>query len=280
MQGKNSKLETQLTGLGLRIGKVFRDQLERRNQLVLKHVQFALHHFGHLPNLAEVLEPLVTESGDWRMGRRRFQNQLTQLFAAFILTQELGYSIEGLESKETRHVSPFVRRFQSKPNPPSCDILAKKNGKLYFAEVKEMSKEMSKKIESAYAVPDSWQARNNPNFAAFRAKYPDDPGFCFFTPTALDEIRVWIGNQVGDAVRKGAHYLICKVPVWSDHANGRLDADWVAEVFPGSYQIGPQQFVSARRSLPSQFFVGVYVIKHHQRLFVRYAQQQRSVVAA
>lgn len=276
MQGKKSKLETQLSALGLPIGTHFREQLERKNQLVLKHIRFALHRFRHLPNLAEVLEPVVTESGDWRMGRRRFQNQLTQLFAAFILNHDLGYSIEGLESKATSYVSPFARRDKSKPNPPSCDIVAKKNGDLCFAEVKDMSKQ----LETAYPAPDSWQAKSNPNFAAFRAKHPDDPGFYFFTPTTLDEVRVWIGNQVKDAVRKGAHFLMCNVPLWSNHANGRLDAEWVAEVFPGSHQIGPREFVSPRRSLPSDFFLGVHIIKHHQRLFVRYAQDQRSVVAA
>lgn len=121
----------------------------------------------------------------------------------------------------------------------SCDIKAEDNGLEIYYESKDAS----------YQILSRYTYRNN--------LYSDQ-----MSPSQIES---WVWKKIKEADKKGADYLICKVPVWigitEKHEPATYDK-WAKAIFKNIDQIGPAHFrIAISNVRPLKNLKGFYILK-------------------
>lgn len=155
-----------------------------------------------------------------------FQNTMTEAFAVHFVAKELNFTITQIEGS-LKVLSPH------RTKEKSCDMKCEdQGGSEIFFEVKDFSREL-----------------------IIREK----AGIRGYTPPTGEETKRWISNKVFEAIRKGANYLIVRIPVWHDAYEEPKSNDIDFAIFR-THEKQDEIPVTLSIEVPS-FFRGMYVIQ-------------------
>jgi hypothetical protein len=118
---------------------------------------------------------------------------------------------------------------------------ATKNGSPLYYEVKDSSSEITTSYEKHGAI--------------------------YFDPMDDQKVEQWIKEKTEDADRRGANFLICRVPVWSGKFadENEFYGDWgnriMKQHFLTKKRIGPQEFLVRPTFRIASHVQGVYILK-------------------
>lgn len=224
------------------VGYLAKD-LTRNNWKALRFPAYAISNLAYLKYLPEKIKEIATVEIENNQTKSRYYNLLTEFFGAWFISDTLGLHVNQIEysrSRASKIKSPHCS------TDKSCDIMvSERNSDIYF-EVKDMSSQTL-------------------------SKYPDNefPDFVHLTPPTPRGKKGFIQNQINEAVKKGANFLICRIPAWSTAGKPAFGTKWLKQIFPVK-KIGDKEFqIEGHEKLPN-FFQGVYLIKNRRYLLLRF----------
>ncbi len=214
--------------------------LQNNNWKALRFPAFAISQLPHLKNLKKNIQELANIKVIDNRAESKYRNQLTEFFGIWFISYLLKLKVAAIENKTSKVASPYAS------SNKSCDILVKRKGNLYF-EVKDLSKQtLSRRI--------------NRNF----------PHMVNLTPPTPTEKNRWIKNMVREAVKKGANFLICHIPVWNSKKVPGFGSKWLKRIFKNSKRIAKKEYLVETKLLIPNFFQGVYLIKGRRYLLLKF----------
>lgn len=173
---------------GIKLKGHLKSDVKERNYKALVYVIYAISNFGNNAKLREKIKNLASKRGANKNDiKRNYHNQLAEFHALYILTKRMGYNFVDFDVKSNKTYANA---------DTDCDLLIEKDGLKSFAEVKDCSSE----IKSTYS---------NGNCEHFTPKIPED-------------LEQWIKLQIKKADKKGADFLVIRVPVWQSQPSSNL----------------------------------------------------------
>jgi len=207
-------------------------RIEKKNYKTLKYIKCAINNLNDVRGMSELLKQLALIEVTGNNSKIIFKNSLTEIHAACFLSKTLGEKVLEVDSKSNAVISPHGE------SNKQCDIKTSNAiGEINYYEVKDASSE--------------------------QMSCEEKKGNTYFVPMGDEEVEQWMKNKVKVAVRKGANYLICRVPKWGDF--NEADEDWLDRVLNerfimqkrlNNYEI----IVKANFTVPS-YLKGMYILK-------------------
>jgi len=215
------------------------------NWLALRFPAYAIQNLPHMQNLKECFLELADITKDGNDSRSRYYNQLTEFHAVWFVSCILKLNVVAMEHRICPIRSPNCQ------NDCSCDILAKTKRRHFYFEVKDLSSETLSEYEDNSISQD-----------------------CVFFDPSLPSPRQhqWINRMLWKSVRKGANYLICRIPVWSPCGVRGFGTRWLHEIFGNVQRLGCREYALPAKSKVPAFFKGVYLIHNRRYLFLKSAR--------
>ncbi len=223
-------IQTYYSERGIEVVGPLAEAIATDNFRALRHVEYAIEHLASVSGMGELLRDLARIQKDGNHGKRIYLNSLTQLHAVGFAHKELKLHIQAVEAINQPVLSP--RRIGDK----SCDFRASDGHEESYFETKDSSAE---------------------TMSEHRIK-----GIIHFDPMNERKIGDWIINRCRNAEKKGADYLICRVPVWDNWEEEEREfyGKWIREVFEVKSQPDKNEVVISRPSGTGQL-KGIYIIK-------------------
>jgi len=173
---------------GIKLEGHLKTDVEESNYKALEYVIYAIDNFGNNAKLKEKIQNLALERGANKNDiKRNYHNQLAEFHALYILTKRMGYNFVDFDIKSNKTYANA---------DTNCDLLIEKHGLKSFVEVKDCSGETL----STYS----------------------DGNYEHFTPKIPEELERWIKPQIKKADKKGADFLVIRVPVWQSEPSSNL----------------------------------------------------------
>lgn len=203
------------------------------NRKMLFYYAYAIKHLLTVPGIPELLSNLANigrapDEEKTHEGERGYHNNMVELHGCYFIHQGLKMEIKDVE---------YDGHFIHSPNcigNSSCDIKGHLNGNDYYFECKDSSKEIVKQ-EPFYDVFITSPRTNYGN-------------------------REWLEEQMQAADKKGADYLLAKIPLWSQYKNRKRDLEWMKKVFPYSQHCGRNEFLFTKDAPQCKALKGVYIL--------------------
>ncbi|MEA3432101.1 MAG: hypothetical protein U9R01_05435 [candidate division WOR-3 bacterium] len=165
-----------------------KSDVEEQNYKALVYVIYAINNFGNNAKLRKKIKNLVSKrSANKNDIKRNYHNQLAEFHALYILTKRMGYNFVDFDVESNKTYANANT---------NCDLLIEKDGHKSFVEVKDCSGE----IISTYS----------------------DGNYEHFTPMIPEVLGQWIKLQIKKADKKGADFLVIRVPVWLNEHSSNL----------------------------------------------------------
>ncbi len=107
-------------------------------------------------------------------------------------------------------------------------------------------------------------------------------GVTHFEPSGDDKVERWIKDQVKEADKCGANYLICRVPVWLEDTTSIEDfyQDWVNRIFKTLFQVKRRlsecELIVKPNFSISPYMRGIYLLKAFGHIKVLLQQDESS----
>jgi len=244
MKSKKQIIEeyAQQIGHALRSNTYLAEDCDGGNWRALRFPAYAIQNLPHMENLRECFVDLANIVMKGNESRSRYYNQLTEFHAVWFTSYSLNLDVVAMEHRSSPIRSPNCQ------NGSSCDILAKARRSNVYFEVKDLSRETLTEYKDPSISED----------------------LVFFDPfLPSDRQYQWIRKMLWKSIRKGANYLICRIPVWSEHGVPGFRTRWLQEILGNVHRFGCREYVfRVRFSIPS-FFGGVYLIHNRRHLFLK-----------
>ncbi len=213
---------------------------ENNNLKTLKWVEYAIKNFSKTKGMDELLAQLAGIEISGTGSERIFKNLLTEIHAACFLSKTLGEIVLEVDSKSNDVISSY-RSSQEQ----QCDIKSSTaKGDIYYYEVKDASSE----LESRY----------------------QRKGITHFNPMNDEKIEKWMKEKTKEAEKKGADFLICRVPVWLDL--GEEDEEWIDRIMGKKFKIqkrvSNQEIIVQPNFSVLSYLKGIYIIKEFRYIKV------------
>jgi len=209
--------------------------IEDKNWRAIRWVSYAIRKLNRTQGMPELLDQIALIKNTGLDSKRQFENLLTEIHAACFLSKTLGEAVLEVESRSNKVKSPYAKANKF------CDIKTLANGDELYYEVKDASSETTTIYQKN--------------------------GVIHFEPMDDDKVERWIKNQTKEADECGAHYLICRVPVWQEDASDTEEfyKEWLKRVMKTQFRIqrhvSRQEIIVKTNFSISSHLKGIYILK-------------------
>lgn len=153
-----------------------------------KYPAFAVKHFFSDPGLSKKLYLLCQNRGNNKNEvERNYNNQFIEFVALYDCVALMGYRFIGWDKPSGKAGADPEK---------DCDLILIKDGQKFYADAKDVSSETLSLYEEF----------GHPGWSSFDPKY---------------EVETWLKRMIKDVEKKGADFLICRIPKW--RLNGKFD---------------------------------------------------------